>query len=614
MSSKGLSTLRIVFPAGVIRHRGLVAGAWVVHPPREPLARRPTATVLLRVGGELVAYALDSCDPGLVGTSATSWFEDADGPRMGTPYLPSSALSEFLGLGLVTHMGAFCLTSMRAIASVARPDLPKPTDGDVDGRMRGIAAEVAPFVETLDQRAVAMAREACLPDVMMRAWDGLDATLGTGAPLRRVMCEVPEFAWTLLEAWDGARVAIAAHVARGDATAAVRAALGRDWPPRILGAIPGYVHARRWHEAVGSVDVNDILRPRPSRKDRATHELGPLRHLSGDHVPRTDDDWRGFRAATETLQVTLALHGGGRLPGLVGPVADWNAWMDAASTAAGTDWHGLPGAVRDTCDLERAYARQVVEPAMALCGATTGEVGLGSMSEALTRGRTLRSILECSHRWHRALPRLAAAMTGLSKPGDPDAPWGAGLPDAEVLGCAIRILNTEGALVAEGGSGPDDEGAEGLRHCVGGYADACRSGRTRIASVRDAVTGARLSTVAFDASRPVPVAVQHRGRRNGAPPARAVQAIEAYEAMLRDGRLAVEAAQFVRVSVPSRSAAGYDAEDPAQWEAVAKLWDPFLPRRLRAHGPEALVGVVAGFDPMAGVRVGRATLTPPTSP
>src|SRR5690606_9208877 len=100
-------------------------------------------------------------------------------------------------------------------------------------------------------------------------------------------------------------------------------------------------------------------------------------------------------------------------------------------------------------------------------------------------------------------------------------------------GVWIVPLTDPRELNDEGRAAPDSNGVCGLNHCVGGYAYACRSGRSHILSLRAGGSHGpgikRLSTVEIMSVVPGEVDLnvrQHRGPSNRAPDRSATLALE----------------------------------------------------------------------------------------
>jgi hypothetical protein len=140
----------------------------------------------------------------------------------------------------------------------------------------------------------------------------------------------------------------------------------------------------------------------------------------------------------------------------------------------------------------------------------------------------------------------------------------------------------------EGSRVKNADGSDGLDHCVGGYASKCACSRTRVVSLRkraDDGREARISTAEIDMDRRNAVVVQHRGRKNGPPPADAETALSKYLAAISDGTLAVDLASIE----PTREhagetiadAAGYEWHVPGNVEKAWSAWSAFLPRAAR---------------------------------
>ena len=133
--------------------------------------------------------------------------------------------------------------------------------------------------------------------------------------------------------------------------------------------------------------------------------------------------------------------------------------------------------------------------------------------------------------WHRAHHAANAQAQGQVL-DDEQVPWTPLLAAPfELEDLRIVELTTEADLREEGWR---------LAHCVGGYGPSCRSGHSRIVSVRTA-DGASLSTVELRRKTTAKGStrlsiVQHHGVRNGAPCASAKRAITAMLRSIHGGR------------------------------------------------------------------------------
>lgn len=145
-------------------------------------------------------------------------------------------------------------------------------------------------------------------------------------------------------------------------------------------------------------------------------------------------------------------------------------------------------------DMERYISQKILAPALVQRHAKTGmdreraaETAYRALyqisGESFFEGMTLRSALQSSAKWHRALPRLEAALTTQNK-HDQWSPLTGDVPLHDDA-AAVELRSAR------------DLSSEGLRqsHCVSGYTDEVLAGRSVIYSIRSKDN--TLSTVEF---------------------------------------------------------------------------------------------------------------------
>lgn len=111
-------------------------------------------------------------------------------------------------------------------------------------------------------------------------------------------------------------------------------------------------------------------------------------------------------------------------------------------------------------------------------------------------------------------------------------------------GVLIKPLTDPRQLTDEGFRGENQDGTEGLHHCVGGYAGTCRERGHHIISMRELTqTGfKRLSTAEILPIQQGDMTLQirqHRGKHNGTPPENAQQAFDWYLNEIAAGRILI---------------------------------------------------------------------------
>lgn len=275
------------------------------------------------------------------------------------------------------------------------------------------------------------------------------------------------------------------------------------------------------------------------------------------------------------------------------PGRDWNERFAALTSGA----HRLDaGLVGDAVDAARAWLTGITgdgvspEAAMLLLAGPNG--GLAALARA-------------ERAWHDD-----RRLSGRGDPFESDEGWAVPFGTVDLgAGWSARALSTPAELRAEGASGIDGDGAEGLDHCVGGYAHACRGGSSLVLSLRRMTDGGirRVSTVELVrgdgdwtiAGRRFQLG-QHRSRRNAAPSAEAVDRLGILRTMLAEGRVAIGAEPFAsRPTVADDLPERHEARRRAARQAATELlptWRRILPAPYRGMEVEALVRAVAEVD------------------
>lgn len=186
--------------------------------------------------------------------------------------------------------------------------------------------------------------------------------------------------------------------------------------------------------------------------------------------------------------------------------------------------------------------------------------------------RSLAAVIDTAKRWHdRGIAIPTRYNTSRS--------WEAWLPDFTIYDrLSIKQLTTSRELMDEGRNGPDEDGLEGLAHCVGGYASRASRADCAILSIRE--NGIRLSTAEVRWKEGQFRVVQHYGRGNTPPPAESVSALTRYLRCFSDGILAIDLEALARVKARSRAdiaaVCGYDWREDGAIERVLDLWRPYF--------------------------------------
>ncbi|WP_146989125.1 hypothetical protein [Bradyrhizobium macuxiense] len=332
----------------------------------------------------------------------------------------------------------------------------------------------------------------------------------------------------------------------------------------------------------------------------------PLGSSDWGRVAQVSSDLLGLIEHHASPAIVLAQSCGGR----------WAEWIERVLHAARPPGSSLLGSgMIAVNDAHTAFGQQVAFPLMVR--PTGGGAYAGRFSPLTEAYQTARrvvfaglpaeTVFERAAHWHEQSESMEAELAGLSAGTASNDSWPAAIPSAVIRVDEVDIevlpLTSRAMLLDEAKAGFDAQGVAGLKHRMAAkrYVESCLSGTGRIVSLRrrDAAGAiVRLSTakVAFEfggAGEPgAPLYVRiHRGRDAGAPPAEAVQAIETYLAQLSgpDPMLHVDLAAY-RGRPGSRSVdtmCGYDAAIDANIEVALRLWEEYLPERLRGLSLDA---------------------------
>ncbi len=458
---------------------------------------------------------------------------------------------------------------------------------------------LAPFLATLDQRAVRHALTDALPGNDGGAYRRLDRTIAPDAPLALALDMEPEFARLLVHAASQALPQVEAAVAAGPE--ALRALVVRRFDERRHGDAPGLaLHvADAWRDLAESSrdEIRATMGGQGPNSDPARVLASLFKGLPTDWLPRDAQGWVALALCSPALEATRKA--GEHRATLLDARGDWPWYLRRLCRAHGGPHTALAAALQDRRDVDMAYAAEVLGPAAALADERGNAHWWGHVAQALLGdGRRLCGQLEASRRWHAGRHAVMAVVTRHPNGAAPSA-WPVAWPTVARAGITVAELTTRAALAAEGARGRDADGIRGLTHCVGGYVGACLSGRSRILSLR-APDGSRASTaeVTWDHGTRKPRVVQHRGLRNSVPPVEALRALEGYVEDVEAGRVMVD--DEALAPLPGGDADDrrwpYDHLAPGAWQEVRDAWDPFVPRRLRGIAPEALVSLARMVD------------------
>lgn len=597
--AEAVARLDAEFPAGTIVRNGAVAGAWrVTEGSSAPVLQVAWVTRAGRAAAfsghvARLSRADRLADRSAGRAAAMAEGEGADGPFGGVV----RRMAALAGMGdtraAAPHLAAAALAPRRTMRDMAA----EVSEEAVAKHLDRVGKAVAPFLATLDRKAIAVDTTGW-HTLTAREWEGCDETFTPGAPLRAAISSYPFLQQASRSAWkrDGDP--------RSSDDATLRGVITRELA-RSQGLPPGIAaRLRDAHDAfAGSAFSASRIPTSQSRggRDPMATAMSSLGSLPPNWIPQGRPEWDAFWAMVPTIQAAARLNDHGPAPGryLASALAcggRWARWREAVQAAAGRGVDPAE-AVDDVEDMVRALFRQVAIPACSLSGAHASPSDAGGEAQDAFRAmalreRGLRRMLEVSATWHRshALPEMPC------RPGLVfGRPWVPFLPDHASGDLRLTVLTTAAQIADEGRRGPGADGREGLHHCVGTYADDCRRGDSRIASIGRAMpdgTVVRVSTVEFMAADGAVDIVQHRGMRNGPPPADAAAFASTYAARRDVRHVRFEAMPGADEASP----AGYDWALPGNWEAVARSWRPYLPRRFRDMDQASWATVVASLD------------------
>ncbi len=651
--------LDLHYPCGVVRRDGACVGAWITYqvrngPDGHDDRRSPDIPLQLdilamlrtadgRVVGERVALA-----PG-PDVEAKVLSRLLDVPPHADATWHASRADEFVkNLGCLRNGGVpgpldfdDRLTAVAHANGLVMSVLGVGPDGGGRLRLVGEATlrnegALSAFLATLDPRALVLRRDA-LPrcDGVAACWPALDRTFDPDAPLAAACLARPLFAHVLVEAWNHDPAAFAAASSRGrlDALLASRIVRRGLVPSRLLPALLAAEHAF-------SVGVPDgLTRNRYQDVFRLGAPIAAVSRMSGlpgAWLPKGDDEWIAFANLVPEIDLASGMGLNDDVARFLNAGGRWGAYLDRLATAAGVEGHdGIHRAVEDVLDMAKAYALQVLAPVVAavtedeprIDGIRMAEWGIAGFA-ILFSGRSLPRILELSTDWHARQGRMRALVAGIAgrAGGDPSR-WPAGFPNAVLGDVAVEVLTDEASLVAEGSAEADD-GVEGLSHCVGGYADACRRDGMRILSLRrldENGRWTRLSTAQVEAKgffdqatnewvAGEPRVVQHRGRGNAAPPQEAELALTTYIADIVEGIriIDMEGLEPMPTENSLAVASGFDWREGGTLVAVRALWDRYVSGTVRGIDDVTLCRLAMGLSGDGHLRWLPRTVGPDT--
>lgn len=345
--------------------------------------------------------------------------------------------------------------------------------------------------------------------------------------------------------------------------------------------------------------------------------------LPPDWFPKTPEHWEAFLTIARGLGRTLPTMTGFSFPDLLaGCGGNWTDFRRRLAKAytdtrppenldeeKRRDWlrnpvrpdesfDALQNAVIELETMVETFARLVVLPAAATLGGDVkpylGEAQRIASRQAaanlLFAGKNTAAMFEVSRHFATQLEHVLAAVAG-----EETAPsfrevaadgW-APLCNAVVApnGVSIVPLTDPRELKDEG---------EDLSHCVSGYSEQCRRGHHILSFrlVEPSGQFKRLSTIELgpvaDGERSFRVC-QHRGKRNGPPPALAAEAWDWFKMAVADGRIALNyqgirhylVAQVAKWNDDVERACRYEWREEGAIERALRAFELYLPKGLR---------------------------------
>jgi len=329
-----------------------------------------------------------------------------------------------------------------------------------------------------------------------------------------------------------------------------------------------------------------------------------MRALGPDRIPSGTAAWEALCTCVDLAVLALlrpstsAQLPARRILDLVLPLGrDWPERRHAAEAIPRVE-------LGDVADMVFSLARALAQAA----DLSGQEARLSAMGILGSHG-SLTELHATSRRWH-AHPVLSWSEAAEVPP---DLAWPRAFGPAELGGgWSALALASAAEFRDEGRHGPGEDGREGLRHCVAGYARSCYEGRSLVVGLRCERAGApeRVTTAELVADPEGDLFLggrgfrlgQHRARANGAPPSGAVEAMARLVEGLRAGTVPVDPA-----GVAERDFQGHSV--PIAAHDILELWRPLLPRRWGLP-PDALVAQIraALAEPERPVSRGPATV------
>jgi len=347
--------------------------------------------------------------------------------------------------------------------------------------------------------------------------------------------------------------------------------------------------------------------------------------VPAEWLPTSGEDWRAFCTLAEGIVRQLRVPPEDTAALLKGCSGRWGEFARKLAIATGSPddvppEQALPRSFHDTANMIECLADVVVMPLAAHAHCTsdamvTPEIriaAIGAARRMVLGDRAAAAVLDNSRRWHHErddildVTRIAADERRMRLLADvpPDGWPTLTDPVQAPNGLWLFPLDTPELLRWEGLREPDPTGAEGLHHCVGGYATRCMRADCHIVSVREIFedgTYRRLSTIEFDrlnARSDQLSVVQNRGKGNGDPSGPAQDATSWYMDMVARGQIPLNRERIAAFQELMQGTAdgverfcGYDWKDREVLSAAVGPWVKFLDRGYRRGDLDAYLGL-----------------------
>lgn len=360
--------------------------------------------------------------------------------------------------------------------------------------------------------------------------------------------------------------------------------------------------------------------------------------LPPEWFPKSPEEWHAFLSVARGLGRTLPRISGVSFPELVAGCG--GKWIDFRKRLAKAytdtrppenlddeqrrEWlrnpvladetsGALQNAVIDLENMIENFARLVVLPAAAKLGGDAkpflGETHRAAARHAAARllfsGKNAAAMFEVSRHFATQLEHVLELASGEPPRSEfkqvAEDGW-APLCNAILAPNGVTIMPlTDPRELADEGRGLggtstlNADGSHGLAHCVGGYSESCRKRGHHILSFRMVNpdgTFKRLSTIEILPVSQGDVALkvnQHRGRRNGEPPADAKDAWTWFHQGVLEGKVALNyegVRQYLQGIVARwnddvERMCGYEWREEGAVERALRAFDPYLGKGLR---------------------------------